>query len=197
MAGRPKIFDQQRALATATDVFWKHGYEAASMDLLLKEMGINRQSAYDTFGTKRELFLAALRDYVDQRSKQIVAALTNPAISPIDRIRTFLHRLADRTSCGLPNGCLITNSIIELAPHDPDVKTITTDLLKKLETILTQVLVEAVKARELAPAPTPRQLARLILVTFEGALVLSKTDLAQTTADALSTIESLLHPPNS
>src|SRR6202000_3055354 len=97
MPGRPKIFNQQKALNAATDGFWSHGYEAASMDRLLKQMGINRQSAYDTFGGKRELFLAALTGYMDRRAREILAVITS-APTPLTGIKTFLKNLADRTS---------------------------------------------------------------------------------------------------
>ena len=76
MAGRPKDFDKKEALASAMEVFWAQGFEAASMDDLLKGMGINRQSAYDTFGGKRELFLAALNAYIAKRSGEIVGVMT-------------------------------------------------------------------------------------------------------------------------
>ncbi|MEM8605233.1 MAG: TetR family transcriptional regulator, partial [Cyanobacteria bacterium P01_H01_bin.121] len=33
-------------------VFWTHGYEAASLSALLKQMGIGKKSLYDTFGNK-------------------------------------------------------------------------------------------------------------------------------------------------
>jgi len=195
MAGRPKIFDQKKVLSSATDVFWAHGFQAASMELLLKEMGINRQSAYDTFGGKRELFLAALTSYIDRRSAEILAVITD-APTPLTGVKNFLHRLASRTSAGMPKGCMITNSIIELAPHDPEVRKITSALLKGFETAMTKALTAAVKAGELASNPSPRQLARLMLLTLEGALVLSKTSLAHTTADAIASVELLLRPPN-
>ena len=46
-------------------VFWRFGYEHTSLDLLLREMGIAKQSLYDTFGDKRSLYLKALRQYRD------------------------------------------------------------------------------------------------------------------------------------
>jgi TetR/AcrR family transcriptional repressor of nem operon len=42
-------------VAAAMEVFWRYGYERASLDVLLKAMGISKQSLYDTFGDKRAL----------------------------------------------------------------------------------------------------------------------------------------------
>src|SRR2546423_4201723 len=60
---RHKEFDRDEALQKAMEVFWSHGYEAASIQELVKQMGINRQSLYDTFGDKHALYLAALDRY--------------------------------------------------------------------------------------------------------------------------------------
>ncbi len=43
------------------NVFWRFGYEHTSLGALMREMGIAKQSLYDTFGDKRALYLKALR----------------------------------------------------------------------------------------------------------------------------------------
>ena len=60
---RSKEFDEERALASAMDVFWRPGYENTSLEALMREMGIARQSLYDTFGDKRALYLKAMAFY--------------------------------------------------------------------------------------------------------------------------------------
>ena len=60
---RHKEFDRDEALQRAMEVFWSRGYEAASVGELVKQMGINRQSLYDTFGDKHALYLQALDRY--------------------------------------------------------------------------------------------------------------------------------------
>ena len=62
---RPKEFDREAALDEAMDLFWTHGYEPTSMSDLQRSMGIGRQSLYDTFGGKREIFRESLDRYLD------------------------------------------------------------------------------------------------------------------------------------
>ncbi len=57
---RQKEFDRDEVLHKAMEVFWTRGYEGTSIQDLVKHMGINRQSIYDTFGDKHSLFLQAL-----------------------------------------------------------------------------------------------------------------------------------------
>ena len=63
---RPKEFDQDKALRKAIGLFSKQGFAATSTDELMRVMDVGRQSMYDTFGDKRELFLKALEMYVTE-----------------------------------------------------------------------------------------------------------------------------------
>jgi len=58
--GRPRSFDRDAALRSAMKLFWKLGYEGASMAALTKAMGINAPSLYAAFGSKEGLFKEAV-----------------------------------------------------------------------------------------------------------------------------------------
>jgi AcrR family transcriptional regulator len=63
--GRPREFDTDTALDLALHVFWRKGYEGASMTDLTEAMGITKPSLYAAFGNKEDLFRKALDRYVD------------------------------------------------------------------------------------------------------------------------------------
>src|SRR5258708_33708597 len=75
---RQKEFDRDEVLHKAMEVFWTRGYEGASVQDLVKHMGINRQSIYDTFGDKHALFLQALDRYREIQSRKVFAVLERP-----------------------------------------------------------------------------------------------------------------------
>ena len=60
MAGRKLAFDRAIALGKAMDLFWQKGYNATGLTELLEHMQIQRQSLYNTFGSKHDLFLQAI-----------------------------------------------------------------------------------------------------------------------------------------
>ena len=63
MAGRPRTFDADAALESAMQVFWRKGFEGASLADLTAAMGINPPSLYAAFGSKENLFRKAMDRY--------------------------------------------------------------------------------------------------------------------------------------
>jgi TetR/AcrR family transcriptional regulator, transcriptional repressor for nem operon len=116
---RAKAFDPDEALQKAMQIFWEHGYGATSVDTLVQGMGMNRFSLYSTFGGKHRLFVAALERYRDTIVADLVGELEH-AVGRRAAIRQFSMRLVNffASSHGW-RGCLITNTAVELALHDP------------------------------------------------------------------------------
>jgi AcrR family transcriptional regulator len=111
MAG-VKRFEPSAVLDRAMRVFWERGYEATSIDDLLKVTGINRASLYGTFGDKRTLFLAAIDRYMEQVGEPLFRDLARG--NPRNAIKRMLDSIIKRNCDGKsPAGCLLTNSAIE------------------------------------------------------------------------------------
>jgi TetR/AcrR family transcriptional repressor of nem operon len=176
MVGRPKEFDEQQALDRAMEVFWANGYEATSVQDLLDAMGINRGSMYATFGDKHDLFLAAIERYGATVMCHLEHALTD-GDSPIENIRCVLTNAgggAKKTAEGKCCGCLATNAIVELAPHDPHVAEKSVEMLRRIEKAFENALGRAQAAGELSKSADTRALARFLGTTLQGLVVLSK-----------------------
>ena len=175
---RKKKFDPDRALDEAVDVFWEKGYNASSVQDLVDRMGINRFSMYDTFGGKRELFLAALDRYRETQIDELFARLEAGSREPagLDAIQEFFRRLIEVCSgCNGWRGCLITNSAVELAPHDRTVAKRVSDHLQRMEDAFRRALSHARKAGELKKGSPMRDLARFLTGAVVGLTVLAKT----------------------
>ena len=128
---RSKEFEREVVLERAMEFFWAQGYEAASMRDLLDAMQIGRQSLYDTFGDKHSLFLASLQHYYEMGVESVVARLSAPD-GGLSAIEDYFDGMARRMSTKPYRSCLLINSAIELAPHDPEVATIVNRFVKNL-----------------------------------------------------------------
>jgi AcrR family transcriptional regulator len=121
---RPKEFERDTALQGAIGVFAEHGYEGTSTDLLMRAMGINRQSMYDTFGDKWRLYLEALQRYVADSVSDQLRAL-NAASSAIKGLEAHLHGAVDRAIADPSPSCLGLSAICEFGRSHPEVTMLT------------------------------------------------------------------------
>jgi len=110
-AGRPRAFDEEKALDAAMRVFWREGYEAASLSALTDAMGINRPSLYAVFGGKKELFLRTLDRYESGPAGFVTQALREPsARTAVERLLQGAADLA--TNPETPKGCLLVQGAL-------------------------------------------------------------------------------------
>src|SRR5260221_12873587 len=102
---RPKEFDVQAALDVAKAVFWDKGYEATSTEDLRLAMGIGRQSFYDSFGGKRQIFIEVLRRYNADGIQSTIARL-NRASSPVAGLSDLLLSFSKEKPSRRALGCM-------------------------------------------------------------------------------------------
>jgi len=172
--GRPTEFDRQAALEKSIELFWKNGYEATSLSELIQEMGIGRQSLYNTFGDKHSLFVEAVEHYIRSNGQHILSVLQADG-SPVGNIRQLLEQMVEFVVDGNCRGCLVTNSIVELAPHDEEVQKIVQSMVKRVEKTLQATLDRAVEAGEISQQTDTRAMARFFNSTVHGLVVLGKS----------------------
>jgi TetR/AcrR family transcriptional regulator, transcriptional repressor for nem operon len=164
---RPKEFDPERALAKAMNLFWRLGYENTSLETLMKEMGIARQSLYDTFGDKRALYLKAMAHYRDQTNGKMQKKLKE-VTSVRDGFARLLYGLAAETREQHERGCLLLSANLQRDPKDAVMRDFLRDNQARVEAIFLEALARAQKQEELSPEDDPAALARFFVVTIQG-----------------------------
>lgn len=109
--GRPREFDTDKALDRALEVFWRRGYEGATLLELTEAMGINRPSMYAAFGNKEQLFRLCLDRYANGPASYIFQALERPtAREVVERLlRGVLELSCDSNH---PAGCLMVQGAL-------------------------------------------------------------------------------------
>jgi len=171
---RTKEFEPEAALHEAMELFWRKGYEATSMRDLLDGMGIGRGSFYATFGDKRSLFLAALDRFEEYRTSWIPEVLGG-SDPPLESIRRVFERTVEGLVGFEPRrGCLLANSAVELAPHDPEVAERISRYVRRTEDAFERALERARAAGDLSEESDPRALARFLVNNLHGLRVMAR-----------------------
>lgn len=117
---RPREFDRDAALAAAIRVFWAKGFAATSTEDLVQAMGIGRQSFYNAFGDKRQLYLEALQAYQRNATSCSLERLNAPA-SPLAGLRDLVVGLIPDDDTLRCLGCLGTSSVGEFGTSDAEL----------------------------------------------------------------------------
>jgi TetR/AcrR family transcriptional repressor of nem operon len=117
-----KNFDTDEAIDKATQVFWAKGFEATSLADLLKEMGINKGSFYNAFGSKKSLFTQSLLKYDREQRRQVLEQLSSLQ-DPILAINTLFDALVEQSLADVERkGCFLVNTALDLPNHDEDIQ---------------------------------------------------------------------------
>lgn len=110
---RTKKYNETEVIEKAMNLFWKNGYETTSMQMLEKEMGINKFSIYASFGNKDGVFLESLKCY-KQKLNRLINSLkaSENAVLGIKQFFYDFIEFSKETEFG--KGCLITNTANEI-----------------------------------------------------------------------------------
>lgn len=174
---RPKAYERNSVVLAARDLFWERGYEATSISDLEQRTGLNRSSLYQEFGSKHELLAAALTCYADQVVDPLLADLSAPG-ADLDTIDALFTRLADLFSSGArpaTSGCLLVNSIAELASREDRVRSHAAAYRDRLRVSFATTLENASRLRQVDPESVqPR--ADLLAATLMGVWLTVRID---------------------
>jgi TetR/AcrR family transcriptional regulator, transcriptional repressor for nem operon len=190
---RAKEFDPEVVLQAAVKVFWSLGYERTSLDILIKEMGISRQSLYDTFGDKRSLYFRAL---------QLYRKSTNSALRGIfereKSVRRGLAKIFDsmiaENKQQHQQGCLLMSANLNRDLHDAEIAKFLRANQREVERIFRDAFINAQQRGEIAPSKNPAAMAKFFVATIQGMRALARlnhdrNELQHISQVALSTLD--------
>jgi TetR/AcrR family transcriptional regulator, transcriptional repressor for nem operon len=173
--GRPRKFDEEEVLRAAVEVFWEHGFDEAALESVIESSGISRQSLYNVFGSKRDLFFTAVRRYAED-SEAEWERLFAAQPTPLAGLRAFLDRW---TSCPVElegRGCLMVGSINAVARRDPEFAAFADEHVGRQRERLVAAVRAAVEAGELRPSVDPSDLGTQLLATVLGMATFAHLD---------------------
>ena len=153
------------------DAFWAKGYEATSMADLCCCTDMHKGSLYQAFGDKHTLFMGALRHYADSEFHETTAVLSE-SNTPLENLRALVNKICEDAAG--EKGCMMINTMVELAPHDPAVKAALQGFGQQRMQAATEMIAAAQASGELSVKTEPSRLARQLMMTMAGGAAMVK-----------------------
>lgn len=170
--GRPRSFDETAAIDCAIQVFWKRGFDGASLSELTAAMGIKPGSLYAAFGNKQELFRRALQRYLVTEVAFIQETLNEPtALAVAQRLLRESALFLSRR--GFPRGCMTIQGSQVITEEGEQIHKELVDLRVRSERKLRDRLSRAVREGDLPENTNPDSLARFLVSIYQGMTIQS------------------------
>ncbi|TYL87574.1 TetR/AcrR family transcriptional regulator [Bradyrhizobium cytisi] len=172
--GRPREFDAELALDQAMEVFWRHGYEGATIAQLTEAMGINPPSLYACFGNKEGLLKAALDRYTKLRNVWMDGVVAAPTARDVAE-RMLMGIAEKQTDPANPPGCLLVQGGVACGTGSENVPFELAARRAQNEDQLRDRFVRAKAEGDLKPTSDPAALARYVSAVSVGMGVMASS----------------------
>lgn len=167
-AGRPLSFDRDAALDRAMMVFWRFGYEAASLQELTLAMGITPPSLYAAFGDKERLFLEAVERY-STKNCNAVQCLFDQAPTARDAIERLMQSNAIELTCpSHPPGCLVVTAATNCSASSAHVQDAMVERRDNIEVMIRERIEKGISDGELPADTDAAALANFYNTVIQG-----------------------------
>ena len=181
--GRPRAFDEDQALDGAIDVFWRLGYEGASLAELTQAMGINKPSLYAVFGSKEKLFVRSLERYGLTYREHLDAVLAKSTTYEV--IESYLRSIAESATRGSVPGCLSIQGGLSCAPNNAHIPQLLAEYRQGLEDTVADALAKTEDASRCAHDIDTAALAGYVVTMGQGLAVHAAAGAEQSKLDAI------------
>jgi TetR/AcrR family transcriptional repressor of nem operon len=169
---RAKEFDEAEVLDQTVELFRARGFRSISFADLTSELGVCRQSLYDTYGDKHTLFCESLQRYCKRGRDQMKRILEAPGpVRPLFE-QVFEGAISGLCANGSP-GCLMANSMVEMALDD-GVRALAVAHAREVEGLFAARLCAAQRTGDLSKDKDPSAIARYFHHTLLGLAVAAR-----------------------
>ena len=160
-----KISTKEKILNSAYKFFYEKGFNATSIDDILKDAKLNKGSLYHLFKSKKEVLLAVIEEKIaynlEQKYKDIAMAK--------QPLKYLEEKLLTTDSFDFKHGCALNNLVQEMSPVDEDVS----NALLKVYNDLEYYYFLALRDKDISNKDK-KILSKMMVATVEGAIMASK-----------------------
>ena len=171
-------FDRDKALESAMLLFWRQGYNATSLSQLLEAMAISRSSFYAAFTDKRSVYIEALTLF-SQRTNSVLLSVEDDR-NPCNAIKNFFeHTLFSVPERRMRRGCMMVNTVLELADVDQGLSILASQKLDEIERAFEVCFERALESGTFSSQQTAKELAQFVMTINQGLRVSSRKDISK------------------
>ena len=182
--GRPRKFDENTALEAATNQFWAAGYEATSLQDLLKSMSLSKSSLYETFGNKRTLFIRCIRFYESEVGRELdeISRASRTSRELLDR---YLNGIVEEASFSNKQrkGCLFVNTTNEISLKDKDIAKAVERGTVKMANVFASAIERDIQSEVLSKSLNVDDVVNYLLTAIAGVRTMVKSGADKTDLD--------------
>jgi TetR/AcrR family transcriptional repressor of nem operon len=171
---RPLEHNREDVIAAAMQVFWDKGYSATSMSDLKIATGLNPGSLYASYQSKEDLFISTLEFYCDQSISNIEKTLLADETHYIDNIYTFFKNFLKKND-NSDKGCFFVNTLIEMSPHNPRVKTLLETYTNRYKSTFSIALTRAKEKGQISTSTDIDTKSSQLMLTIWGLRVMQRS----------------------
>jgi len=168
---RSKEYIEDEVINKAMQLFWQNGYDATSVRMLEKGMGINQFSIYASFKNKQGVFLESIKCYKKKIKEELLDEL-DESTEGIEAIKQYFYNFIDFSkNNNLSNGCLLTNTANELGQNGDKL------IMSEIKVFTTKINNTFIKKLKLNPKDDDKTItkqANYLVIALQGLSVASK-----------------------
>jgi len=159
---------RERILATAVELFYRHGIRAVGVDSIAEAAGTNKMTLYRHFTSKDELVAEYLRRLADKATLVWGRLASQYPGDARAQLRGWLQEMAAHVESGKERGCALANAAVELPEKDHPARRV----IEAFKTAQRRRIIELCSAAELTD---PEMLADELFLLLEGARVTAQS----------------------
>ena len=167
MTGRPREFDENKAIDAAMNVFWADGYAGTSYSSLAGAMKMNRPSIYLAFGDKESLFLKTVEFYSRNQGQQVMSVLNSGESYQLCLEQFALNSVKNACNKKHP-GCLIATVLADATGFSAKFKNKLKELVRATDAVVADFVRRGIEAGELKPCTNPELQSKVFLAALNG-----------------------------
>jgi TetR/AcrR family transcriptional regulator, transcriptional repressor for nem operon len=164
---------RQRIIAQSAPLFNQRGYSGCSLNDIMEATGLEKGGIYRHFESKEELAAEAF-DFAWATTSALRTGDLDSIPDPVDRLKQHIARFAFRSS--IPGGCPLLNTAVDSDDGNPVLRERVRKALRNWQAMLREIVEEGIARGIMNPDLNPDAIARHIIASLEGGMVLSRIE---------------------